>query len=150
MSLTMNIILRPAAASDSAAIHKLIHTVGINPMALDWQRFTIATDEKGTMLGCGQIKPHGVNIYELASIAVWPHYQEQGVGKTIILHLLADAPSPLYLTCRSQLRPYYEKFGFQSLAYTQMPPYFKRLWRIATTVTKFFPRAGSMHIMRKD
>ena len=145
----MNIILRPATASDSAAIHKLIRTVGINPMALDWQRFTIATAENGAMLGCGQIKPHGDGTYELASIAVWPRYQGQGVGRTIILHLLEDAPAPLYLTCRGQLRPYYEKFGFQSLTYAQMPPYFRRLWRIASTVTKLFPHAGSMQIMRK-
>ena len=145
----MNIILRPATAGDSAAIHKLIYRVGINPMALDWQRFMIAEDEKGAMLGCGQIKPHSDGTYELASIAVWPRFQGRGVGRGIILHLLVDAPSPVYLTCRSQLRPYYEKFGFQSLAFAQMPPYFKRLWRIASTVTKLFPRAGSMQIMRK-
>jgi N-acetylglutamate synthase-like GNAT family acetyltransferase len=145
----MNIILRPATVKDSAAIHKLIHSVGINPMALDWRRFTIATDENGEMLGCGQIKPHGDGTYELASLAVWPRFQGQGVGRAIILHLLADAPSPLYLTCRAQLRPYYEAFGFQSLVETQMPPYFRRLWRIASTVTRFFPRAGAMQIMRR-
>lgn len=146
----MNIILSPAAASDSAAIRTLIHTVGINPTALDWRRFTIATDENGAMLGCGQIKAHGDGAYELASIAVWPRFQGQGVGRAIIMHLLAEAPSPLYLTCRAGLRTYYEKFGFQSLVYAQMPPYFRRLWRITRMVTKLFPRMGSMQIMRKD
>jgi N-acetylglutamate synthase-like GNAT family acetyltransferase len=146
----MNIILRPAAASDSAAIRKLIRTVGINPMALDWRRFTIATSEDGAMLGCGQIKPHGDDTYELASIAVWPRFQGQGVGRAIIMHLLAEAPSPLYLTCRTELRTYYEKFGFQSLVDEQLPPYFRRLWRIARMVTRLSPRMGSMQIMRKD
>jgi hypothetical protein len=33
----------------------------------------------------------------------------------LIEHLLADAPRPVYLTCRSSLGKLYEKFGFRAL-----------------------------------
>jgi N-acetylglutamate synthase-like GNAT family acetyltransferase len=128
----------------------LIHTVGINPMSLNWQRFIIAMNDAGEMLGCGQIKPHGDGTYEMASIAVWPQFQGQGVGKAIIQRLLASAQPPLYLTCRGALRPYYERFGFQALNETQMPRYFRRLWRIARLASRLIPRMGSMQIMRRD
>ena len=146
----MNIALRPATANDAAAIRSLIHTVGINPMSLNWQRFVIAMNDGGEMLGCGQIKPHGDGTYELASIAVWPRFQGQGVGHAIIQHLLANAQPPLYLTCRAALRPYYERFGFHALNETQMPPYFRRLWRIVRMASRIIPRMGSMQIMRRD
>jgi N-acetylglutamate synthase-like GNAT family acetyltransferase len=146
----VNITLRPAAAGDAAAIRSLIHTVGINPTSLDWRRFVIAMNESGEMLGCGQVKPHGDGTHELASIAVWPRFQSQGVGRAIIQHLLAGVQPPLYLTCRAALRPYYERFGFYSLNETQMPPYFRRLWRIARMLTRLIPRMGSMQVMRRD
>jgi len=146
----VNITLRPATAKDAAAIRSLIHTVGINPMSLNWQRFIIAINDGGEMLGCGQIKPHGDGTHEMASIAVWPRFQGQRVGRAIIQHLLASAQPPLYLTCRAALRPYYERFDFQSLDSAQMPPYFRRLWRIAQWMSKLIPRMGSMQIMRRD
>ena len=146
----MNITLRPATAIDAAAIRSLIRTVGINPMSLNWPRFVIAVDETGEMLGCGQIKPHSDGTHELASIAVWPRFQGQGVGSAIIQHLLGRTPPTLYLTCRAALRPYYERFGFHALNETQMPPYFRRLWRIARIVSRLIPRMGAMQIMRRD
>ncbi len=68
-------------------IKDLIHRVGINPMDLDWHRFVIAVDGSGKMLGCGQLKPHGKDVIELASIAVEPPYQHQGIARVIIEHL---------------------------------------------------------------
>jgi N-acetylglutamate synthase-like GNAT family acetyltransferase len=108
----------------------------------------IAINENGEMLGCGQIKPHGDGTRELASLAVWPRFQGQGVGHAILQHMLASAQPPLYLTCRAKLRPFYERFGFYSLVYKQMPPYFRRLWQITRVVGVFFPRIKSLQIMR--
>ena len=123
--------LRPAAASDSPAIKDLIHRVAINPMDLDWHRFVLAVDSSGRLLGCGQLKPHGRDVIELASIAVEPSHRGQGVARAVIEHLLAAGPRPLYLTCRSRLGRFYEKWGFQALAADDMPPYFRRLARLA-------------------
>jgi amino-acid N-acetyltransferase len=122
--------LRPATADDFPAIRALIHLVGINPTGLDWRRFVVAVTPQGEMVGCGQIKPHGDGSRELASIAVTPQWRERGVARLIIEHLVAGEPGPLYLTCRASLEPFYTRFGFQTIAPAQMPPYFRRVSRL--------------------
>jgi N-acetylglutamate synthase-like GNAT family acetyltransferase len=126
--------LRPARQAEAAQIRQLIHEVGINPMDLDWQRFIVAVDSQDRMLGCGQLKPHGRDILELASLAVQPPYRAQGVARAIIEHLLAAAPRPVWLTCRSGLEAFYMKWGFETVAFEDMPPYFKRLSRLAAAM----------------
>ena len=100
-------------------------------MGLDWKRFVVATDQEGEVIGCGQLKPHGKEIFELASIATRPEYRNQGVARAIIERLLADSPRPLYLMCRSRLEPLYEKFGFHAISYAEMPRYFQRISKLA-------------------
>lgn len=128
-ALTVN--LRPARETESAAIKELIHKVGINPMDLDWRRFVVAVDAHDLLLATGQIKPHRHDIHELASIAVTPEYRGQGLARAIIEYLLKDGPRPLYLTCRSRLEPFYEKFGFRAIAYEEMPRFYQRLSKLA-------------------
>jgi len=123
--------LRPAAEADAPAIRELIHRVGINPTGLDWGRFVLALDSGGRMLGCGQLKPHGSDVVELASLAVLPKYQRQGIGGALIKHLIATGPRPLYLICRSGLGPLYEKYGFRVLSLDEMPRYFRRMAQLA-------------------
>ena len=130
-------LLRPATADDSFAIKDLIHRVGINPMDLDWRRFVIAVDGSGKMLGCGQLKPHGKDVIELASIAVEPSHQHQGIARVIIEYLIAQGPRPLYLTCRSRLGSFYEKWGFRSIEPAEMPAYFRRLSRLVNAMAAF-------------
>ncbi len=130
--------LRPATENDSGAIRDLIHRVEINPMDLDWRRFVVAIDGSGRMLGCGQLKPHGSDVIELASIAVEPEFHHRGIARMIIEHLIARAPRPLYLTCRSGLGPFYERWGFRSIGPEEMPPYFRRLSRLAALMNIFF------------
>ena len=122
--------LRPAQPSEAQSIRDLIHTVGINPMGLDWRRFILALTPAGQVIGCGQIKPHGDGSRELASIAVKPGWQGRGVGSAIVERLLGSQEGPLYLTCRARLGPYYRRFGFQVIEQGQMPPYFRRVKRI--------------------
>ncbi|MCI0550761.1 MAG: GNAT family N-acetyltransferase, partial [Anaerolineae bacterium] len=103
-----NVTLRPAHESDSRQIKDLIHLVGINPMDLDWKRFIVAVDADDRIIGTGQIKPHGKEILELASIAVQPEFQGQGIARAIIERLLKDSLRPLYLTCLSTMEPLYQ------------------------------------------
>src|SRR5260221_14689183 len=114
--------LRPARESESSQIKDLIHLVGINPMDLNWKRFVVAVNDRDEMLGCGQIKSHGTEILELASIAVYPEHQGKGVASAIIEHLIANSPRPMYLMCESSRGSLYEKFGFRAIAYEDMPP----------------------------
>lgn len=126
-----NFILRPANETDLPSIKELIYSSEINPMGLDWRRFIVAVNPDGKVIGCGQLKPHGKEILELASIAVSSEYRNQGIARAIIEHLLADSPRPLYLMCRSRLEPLYEKFGFRAIVYEEMPRYFQRISKLA-------------------
>jgi len=124
--------LRPARETESAAIKHLIRSVGINPMDLDWRRFVVAVDEQEQVIATGQIKPHQKGkILELASIAVVEQHRGEGLARAIIEHLLKDSPRPMYLTCRSRLQPFYQKFGFRTLSYEEMPRFYQRLSKLA-------------------
>ncbi len=140
--------LRPAAAEDASAIRRLIHQVGINPIDLDWRRFVLAVDPAGRMVGCGQLKPHGRQVVELASIAVREGWRGQGIARLIIEHLLEIGPRPLYLTCRSPLGPFYAMWGFTAIRLEEMPPYFRRLARLVSLMPEFVRRGETLLVMK--
>jgi len=122
--------VRPAYEAEAKQIKDLIHEVGINPTGLDWKRFLVAVDGTGRVIGCGQIKPHGGDILELASIAVPSSHRGQGIARKIIEILLAKNPRPLYLMCIEHNGPMYEKFGFRTIGYNEMPRYFQRIQKL--------------------
>jgi N-acetylglutamate synthase-like GNAT family acetyltransferase len=121
--------LRLATEADFQAIKALIRQVRINPTKLDWRRFTVAVSG-GDMIGCVQLKPVPGGLTELASLAVQPAHRHQGIARALIEHLLANAPRPVYLTCRSGLGGLYEKFGFRALETDETPRYYQRLQRL--------------------
>ena len=130
--------IRDATDADQATISRLIREANINRMSLKWPNFVVAEDE-GAIVGVGQVKTHGDGSRELASIAVVPLRQGQGIGSAIIKTLLEREPGVvLYLTCRSQLEHYYERFGFRTLRAAEYPPYFKRMIPIVNTVARVF------------
>jgi N-acetylglutamate synthase-like GNAT family acetyltransferase len=122
--------LRKALKSEADQISHLINLVGINPSGLDWKRFVVAIDPGGKIIGCGQLKPHGGDILELASIGVLPEHRGRGVARAIIEELLRESHRPLYLMCMAHNGPMYEKFGFQDIAPEQMPRYFQRIHKL--------------------
>lgn len=123
--------LRPATETDFSEIKALIRQVRINPTGLDWRRFTVAENEGRQMIACAQLKPVPGGLTELASVAVRPAYRHRGIARALIGHLLAGAPRPVYLTCRSSLGKMYEKFGFRVLEADETPSYYRRLQRLA-------------------
>ncbi len=131
----LEFVLRPATAEHSSQIRDLIREARINPMGLDWHRFVVAVNYAGGLLGCGQLKPHGDKVVELASIAVKPQYRGHGIARAIIEDLISRGPRPLYLTCRAGLGVFYQKWGFTVLNGRDMPPYFRRISRIASLLT---------------
>lgn len=143
-------VLRAAEEQDFPAIQRLIRQVGINPLGLDWRRFVIAVDSSGALLGCGQIKPHGQGVFELASIAVEPAHRRRGVARAIIESLLASAPRPLFLICRSGLGSFYAKWGFHVIGTEEMPPYFRRLARLSALMPALSKRGETLLVMRLD
>lgn len=122
--------VRPAVEADFPLILGLVEQTRLNPAGLDWRRFVVAFSAEGDFMGCGQVKPHGRGLRELASIAVRKRYRGLGVASALIEALLAASPRPLYLMCRSKLGPFYEKFGFRSLQPGEMPKYFQRACQV--------------------
>jgi N-acetylglutamate synthase-like GNAT family acetyltransferase len=100
------------------------------------------------MIGCGQLKPHGQDLLELASIAVYPEQRGRGIARAIIEHLLKNSPRPLYLMCESSLGPLYEKFGFCAISYEEMPRYFQRISKLAGLATTLARREERLLIMK--
>ncbi len=140
--------LRAATARDADSIRQLINEVGINPGGLDWRRFILAVDDQGNLVGCGQIKPHGSDLLELASIAVQPAHRNQGIARSIIMHLLSISTRPIYLMCVSSMGGLYEKFGFKLLENKEMPRYFQKINSLAG-LTELLVRSGESLLVMK-
>lgn len=129
--------IRKATREDAAFIRRLIRQVGINPLGLDWRRFLVAVHEHGVRIGCAQVKRHKDGSLELASVAVVPLYRHQGVAETMIREILEDHHPPIYLTCRSSLVSFYERFGFSELVESgTMPSYFRKVKSVFTWLEK--------------
>ena len=139
--------LRPAAEQDQALIRRIVRAANINPTGLDWPHFIVAEDG-GAIVGVGQVKPHREGTRELASIAVIPDRQRQGIGTAIIDELLAHERGVLHLTCRSQLHGYYERFGFRRLEPRDYPPYFTRRMPMINAFLR--PFGIRIIVMRRD
>lgn len=138
----------PAIEDYSGSIRRLIMEAGINPLGLDWRRFLVAVDKHGQVVGCGQLKPHGEEVLELASLAVTEDWQGQGIGRVLIEKLIELADQPLWLMCRSSLTPLYQKFDFVEVGpQEQQPTYFQRMRRVVKIFNTLLARDEHLAIM---
>lgn len=142
--------LRRATAAEAGLIGQMVRQAKINPTGLDWRRFMLAVDETGRVVGCGQLKPHGADAIELASIVVLPEFQGQGIARLLIEHFIQVHPGDLYLMCRPVLQPFYEKFGFYVLSEDQMPAYFRRIAAIFRRLRRVVKSAHGPLIMKRQ
>jgi N-acetylglutamate synthase-like GNAT family acetyltransferase len=141
--------LRNARKEDARLIRDLIHEAHINPFGLDWRHFIVAVDGETGIIGTGQIKTHYDGTRELASIAVRPAFQNRRIARQIIARLLEENPPPLYLTCRSSLGPFYQKFGFLPLEKKQLTGYFARIQRLGAIFKKLRRTGDGLLVMGK-
>lgn len=147
----INFSIHPATKVHHPAIKALINEAGINPMGLKWERFLVALDNDGALIGCGQVKPHGDGSRELASIAVAREWRNQGVARAIIKALTEQHPLPLWLTCMSRLVPFYEPLGFVEMAdRKQMPPYFRRAVQFFPVYARLMSVQGYLAVMVQE
>jgi amino-acid N-acetyltransferase len=139
--------LQAATSAQQGEIKALVWAARINPLGLAWRRFVVAVDEKGVVIGCGQIKPHRDGSWELASIVVAAAWRGQGVARAIIAHLLAGSPRPVWLTCIASIVSFYSRFGFSEVTnLAEMPPYFRRVSRLFRWLAYLSP-ANSLAVM---
>jgi N-acetylglutamate synthase-like GNAT family acetyltransferase len=148
--MTTNYIIRPALESESAQIKALINLVGINPTGLDWKRFIVAVNAEGQVISCGQLKPHGKDILELASIGTLLEYRGQRIARAVIEELLNKSPRPLYLMCIAHNGPMYEKFGFQIIEGKDMPRYFQRIKKLFDVTDVFRHSSEELLVMKLE
>jgi N-acetylglutamate synthase-like GNAT family acetyltransferase len=141
-------ILRPAIASDEIAIHRLIREAQINPMGVRWDRFVVIEAPDGELAAIGQVKPHRDGSLELASIVTAVEYRGRGLARRVIEHLIRANPGVLYLMCRADIGPMYEKFGFRDVSEVDMPKYFRRVSKLAGFVDRLVD--VPLRIMRRD
>jgi len=142
--------IRRAKATDQAEIRALIRNVGINPLGLDWRRFYLAVDHDNQLVGCGQIKVHKDGSRELASIAVKENWRRLGIASRLIETLLHEVDGNVWLMCRSEMVPFYKKFGFiEVLRLDNLPSYFRRIASLWRMVSKIFGRKRKGSIMVK-
>lgn len=145
------LLIRAAKKEEFQAIRDLIDEVQINPTGLAWQRFLVAVTTEGELVGCGQIKPHRDGSREVASIAVRPQFRGRGAARAVLEALLAkENRRPLYLMCRSQLEPFYNKFGFRAVHSNEMTPYFRRISRLFGLFRGGRSSEDRLSIMRLD
>lgn len=148
--LTRNtsLYVRAACAADMPAIEQIIRTTKINPFGIDWRRFVIVED-RGQVVGIGQIKPHRGGIHELASLALVPERRGQGIGRVIVQALLARATTTLYLMCERKMHVYYVFFGFRRIAAAEMPLYFRVVSSLFNTIFFVLGRRERVIVMRR-
>jgi N-acetylglutamate synthase-like GNAT family acetyltransferase len=125
----MSVIIRQAVEADQSAIRALVYAAHLMPLNLRWPNFVVAED-RGDIVGVGQIRPHRDGSRELASIAVSPAYQGQGIGGEIVRALVEHAPGDLYLVCMSELEPFYARFGFVRAGQAELPPFLGKIHRL--------------------
>lgn len=142
-------ILRDAVEADQSLIRQWVRDNGINPLGLDWQRFTVAETANGEMVGCVQRKPHRDGTVELASLVVAEGWRGKGVARVLLEHAIAAHEGTLYLMCRSGLGPLYEKFGFRALTEGDMPRFYRRISRLVKIVNHFRDTEEYLLIMRR-
>ena len=144
------IVIRLATAADQQTITAIIRAVQINRMDLKWQHFVLAVDDNShTIVGTAQIKQHGDGSRELASIATLPNYRGGGIASQLINHLLAENTGTLYLTCLDKMGAFYERFGFRTTTGPDLPPYFRRLSRVAAAFRFLSNDGHRLLVMRR-
>jgi amino-acid N-acetyltransferase len=142
------VTLRPAGAEDAAAIKALVHGARLNPFGLSWQRFTVAVDARGRIVGCVQLKRHRGGSRELASLVVARPWRGRGIGRALIRHTKRKAGLPLWLMCAGRLAPFYRRFGFRQVTQAgAMPHYFAAIYLLFRLFGRFARRERRLAVM---
>jgi len=127
--------IRPAQRDDAYKIASMVKDARLNPLGVRWEHFRVALDSREEVIGCAQVKDHRDGSRELASLVVRVKWRGHGVGSALVKALQKEHGPPLWLTSRSRLVPYYQRFGFLNLdAGAYKPVYFRWVSRLVNTV----------------
>ena len=116
----MTITIRRATERDQEAINMLVRSERVNPFALDWRRFLVATDASG-LVGTVQLRDHFDGSRELGSLVVRPDMRTRGVAARLIGALMLFARGRVYMITRARFASHYEHWGFSVLEASSAP-----------------------------
>lgn len=104
--------IRSASPVDMPFIKNCIEKFRLDDENLDCHQFIMVIDGD-EIIGFGRIRPHK-RVYELGCVGVVENRRNQGIGKTIVEHLINIFPSnDVYIT--TDLLDYFERFGFRKI-----------------------------------
>ncbi|CAL5222267.1 g4606 [Coccomyxa viridis] len=93
----------------------------MNPLGIEPDRFTVATDEQGRLLGFGQLEPKD-GCFELRSMVVDASHRRQGIGRKVLRRLLEEAAGQeVVMTTITSRIPFYAAEGFERLQLKDVP-----------------------------
>jgi amino-acid N-acetyltransferase len=111
--------LRRAVEADLPTIRALVRAARLDPTQLRPAQFSVI-EHDGAVIACGQLRRFS-GAQELGSLVVARAWRDRGLAAILIHHLIATATEPLYLECRAGLIPFYRKYGFQLVAWRDLP-----------------------------
>lgn len=129
-------IIRPAKASDSDKIYRLINANADKGLMLPrtkykiysrLQGFVVVEDEQLEIVGCGALVILWGDLAEIQSLVVASHKQGQGYGKAIVQTLLDRAAAlaiPKVLSLTYQVE-FFKKMGFTLIDKDSIP---RKIW----------------------
>jgi amino-acid N-acetyltransferase len=117
-----SIVFRSARARDVGGIYRLIeahvHEGHLLPrtrpsIAAEVEQFVVAT-RAGVLVGCAELVPLGPEVAEVRSLVVSDEVQGQGIGRALVLALLAAAENgPFTRLCAFTHAPaFFVRLGF--------------------------------------
>jgi N-acetylglutamate synthase-like GNAT family acetyltransferase len=143
--------IRPARRDDAQRIASMVQAARLNPLGVRWDRFRVAIDNSDNVIGCAQVKGHRDGSMELASLVVRGKWRGRGVGRALVKALQKEHGPPLWLTSRSSLVPYYQRFGFLELeAGVYKPAYFRWVSRLVNTLGLITSKSEYLAVMQWD
>lgn len=130
--MPMPIQLRSGVAADAAAIHGLITanlSVGhLLPRTFEdieshVQRFVVAADQDGTVIGCGELAPLSAEVAEVRSLVVDEARRGQRTGVALVTALADRARALGYVTlCAFTHQPaHFIRLGFSIVPHVWVP-----------------------------
>ncbi|MBN2044970.1 MAG: GNAT family N-acetyltransferase [Anaerolineales bacterium] len=143
-------MLRNAEKQDSIAIRTLVRSANLNPFGLNWRRFVVAVNLSRHVIGCVQLKPHRDGSLELASLVVKEEWRGSGIARALIEKIVENHDGCLYLMCRTDLGSFYEQFGFNQAANQALPPFFRRVSKLADRLQQITKKKEGVLIMCRD
>ncbi len=122
---TLSIAIRAASADDLPAVKTLVRSEHLNPLDLDWRRFTVAFDDSG-LVGAVQLRKHWDGSRELSSLVVRRDARHHGVASQLIDAMLSCETARVFTITRPAYAAFYARWGFRSIEPDAAPA---SIWR---------------------